>query len=64
MYYKHLKILNLNDNQYNILIKILNITEKDNTKDWIPILDNLLNGLNSNKYEKLVEVMGMHSIEG
>lgn len=49
------KILNLNDNQYNILIKILNITEKDNTKDWIPILDNLLNGLNSNKFEKLVE---------
>ena len=49
------KILSLNDNQYNVLKKVLDIIEKDNIKDWIPIVDNLLNGLNNKKYKSLLE---------
>ena len=48
-------ILNLKDNGYKILVKILDICEKDNIKDWIPIIDNLLKGLNNKKYENLLE---------
>ncbi len=53
------KILNLSDNQYKILVKVLDIVEKDDIKDWIPIVDNLLEGLNNKKYKDLLE-----SVEG
>lgn len=49
------KIIKLNENQYNIVTQVLDIIEEDNVKDWIPILDNLLNGLNNKKYSELVE---------
>lgn len=52
-------ILTLSDNGYQILVKALDIVEKDNIKDWIPIIDNLLKGLNNKKYEDLLK-----SIEG
>ncbi len=49
------KILNLSDNQYKILVRVLDIVEKDDIKDWIPIIDNLLEGLNNKKYKDLLE---------
>lgn len=49
------KILNLSDNGYKILVKALNVVEKDDIKDWIPIIDNLLEGLNNKKYKVLLE---------
>ncbi len=49
------KILNLGDNRYEILVKVLDIVEKDDIKDWIPIIDNLLEGLNNKEYEDLLE---------
>lgn len=49
------KILNLSDNSYQILVKALDIVEKDNIKDWIPIIDNFLEGLNNKKYKDLLE---------
>lgn len=48
------KILNLSDNKYEILVQALKILEKDNIKDWIPILDNLLDGLNNKEYDDLL----------
>lgn len=53
------KILSLSDNQYKMLVKVLDIVEKDDIKDWIPIVDKLLEGLNNKKYKDLLE-----SIEG
>ena len=53
------KILNLSDDGYKILVKVLDIVGKDDIKDWIPIIDNFLEGLNNEKYEALLE-----SIEG
>ena len=52
-------ILNLSDNGYKILVKVLDILEKDNIQEWIPIIDNFLKGLNNKKYEDLLK-----SIEG
>lgn len=49
------KILNLSNNGYEILVKVLDIVEKDDIKDWIPIIDNLLEGLNNKKYKDLLE---------
>lgn len=49
------KILNLSSNGYEILVKVLDIVEKDDIKDWIPIIDNLLEGLNNKKYNDLLE---------
>lgn len=48
-------ILNLSDNRYRILIKVLDILEKDDIKDWIPVIDNLLKGLNNKEYKDLLE---------
>lgn len=57
------KILRLNAKQYRVLANILGIVKDDDIKDWIPIIDNLLRGLNNEKYKNLIESIDDKDLE-
>lgn len=57
------KILRLNTKQYRVLANILGIVKDDDIKDWIPIIDNLLRGLNNEKYKNLIESIDDKDLE-